>query len=324
MVLAWDHPRSRGVYGVGGVGGRTGEGSSPLARGLPRDTLRHSRGVRIIPARAGFTRHSRGVLPSFWDHPRSRGVYRRRARRARSVAGSSPLARGLPKWGAATSSGRRIIPARAGFTLARPGPRFLDEDHPRSRGVYVGRRRMGAHHRGSSPLARGLHLRNIPFRIERGIIPARAGFTRPCSPSAPEPQDHPRSRGVYHSPPRPIPTHVGSSPLARGLPLRLLGPVVAAGIIPARAGFTQRPEGHGIRRQDHPRSRGVYMLTVTRGRRAPGSSPLARGLLGSISALEPVAGIIPARAGFTVPGAGSSLPAQDHPRSRGVYSPSAG
>ena len=53
-------------------------GSSPLARGL-RDIPHEIRqGGRIIPARAGFT-HRYGD-PARWaeDHPRSRGVYRRR------------------------------------------------------------------------------------------------------------------------------------------------------------------------------------------------------------------------------------------------------
>ena len=52
---------------------------------------------------------------------------------------------------------------------------------------------------------------------------------------------------------------------------------------------------------------------------APGSSPLARGLLTSLpgGALEP--GIIPARAGFTVRPGPIAGPGGDHPRSRGVY-----
>ena len=50
---------------------------------------------------------------------------------------------------------------------------------------------------GSSPLARGLLLGAAQFQVQRGIIPARAGFT--LSVHVPEGggQDHPRSRGVY-------------------------------------------------------------------------------------------------------------------------------
>ena len=71
--------------------------------------------------------------------------------------------------------------------------------------------------------------------------------------------------------------------------------------------------------RDHPRSRGVYsgMTRKTAVRR--GSSPLARGLLYPLGESVIVAGIIPARAGFTTSPAHRGRPAEDHPRSRGVY-----
>ena len=50
---------------------------------------------------------------------------------------------------------------------------------------------------GSSPLARGLHGGIDAFFDKRGIIPARAGFTRGRLKSAAGGRDHPRSRGVY-------------------------------------------------------------------------------------------------------------------------------
>ena len=73
-----DHPRSRGVYYVQGGGGFVMSGSSPLARGLPTRQVEKHIERRIIPARAGFTRHVRSLSPQSADHPRSRGVYRRR------------------------------------------------------------------------------------------------------------------------------------------------------------------------------------------------------------------------------------------------------
>ena len=50
-----DHPRSRGVYGVTYGAPNSSQGSSPLARGLPSGSSRHTESGRIIPARAGFT-----------------------------------------------------------------------------------------------------------------------------------------------------------------------------------------------------------------------------------------------------------------------------
>ena len=52
---AQDHPRSRGVYVRPASRMATEVGSSPLARGLRSGQVGVGGGVRIIPARAGFT-----------------------------------------------------------------------------------------------------------------------------------------------------------------------------------------------------------------------------------------------------------------------------
>jgi len=132
-----DHPRSRGVYGHGVVGDPVPDGSSPLARGL------HALGdeviivTRIIPARAGFTKRSTPPTRPIKDHPRSRGVYREIRGDLYAALGSSPLARGLPPSRSCDHARRRIIPARAGFTVGLRGLPAGGPDHPRSRGVYV-------------------------------------------------------------------------------------------------------------------------------------------------------------------------------------------
>ena len=115
-----------------------------------------------------------------------------------TVPGSSPLARGLPD-GQPESTDPRL-------------------DHPRSRGVYDGRARGGVREEGSSPLARGLRQDESRAAFDRGIIPARAGFTTPRRAPGSSRWDHPRSRGVYTYIPATKPTGGGSSPLARGLP----------------------------------------------------------------------------------------------------------
>ena len=70
-----------------------------------------------------------------------------------------------------------IIPARAGFTRTENFLMGMEEDHPRSRGVYCQKKLRKLKTRGSSPLARGLHRAGLPFDVEIRIIPARAGFT---------------------------------------------------------------------------------------------------------------------------------------------------
>ena len=111
---------------------------------------------------------------------------------------------------------------------------------------------------GSSPLARGLHGDEGKIIARVGIIPARAGFTFSHTPTYPHAEDHPRSRGVYQAMKPALPWAWGSSPLARGLPIRdpHLSPLM--GIIPARAGFTFLSVVSVSGEWDHPRSRGVY------------------------------------------------------------------
>ena len=277
-----------------------------------------------------------------WDHPRSRGVYDSAITISGTVAGSSPLARGLRPYPGHHPAGGRIIPARAGFTARPSTPSPGRSDHPRSRGVYC--------------------VRAIAMPRFRRIIPARAGFTGSPGFSDSCQTDHPRSRGVYRATAVSTGPISGSSPLARGLHENNFRGVNANRIIPARAGFTPPPRRAGRRLGDHPRSRGVYQGwadvggTVTgiiparagftrRGRpwcpeagdhprsrgvyvtRSPaflasrGSSPLARGLPTSSTWTTPAGWIIPARAGFTSQCWRSVWASGDHPRSRGVYPP---
>ena len=152
------------------------------------------------------------------------------------------------------------------------------------------------------------------------IIPARAGFTLDDLKNSSAKPDHPRSRGVYTTKRLSALTIRGSSPLARGLRLRVMTATSAVRIIPARAGFTGGLRGEHIFLKDHPRSRGVYLRSMTTRGRPRGSSPLARGLPPRRRGPERPCGIIPARAGFTLQASHDTLSQADHPRSRGVYS----
>ena len=295
-----DHPRSRGVYRICGRELAGWRGSSPLARGLPREGETMSMNRRIIPARAGFTTPEPAPGPDPRDHPRSRGVYARAIAERRPSSGSSPLARGLLQLDSDSPPPQRIIPARAGFTSLASSPTGRRWDHSRSRGVYVTDDARRDRHQGSSPLARGLHPGDGARRARLGIIPARAGFTRRSGTNPPRPSDHPRSRGVYEKAVRNTIHGDGSSPLARGLRAGQHADAQGRGIIPARAGFTQND--------------GLVSFQTR------GSSPLARGLRSGTAAGEAGGGIIPARAGFTGAGQGRGVRLPDHPRSRGVYS----
>ena len=211
--------------------------------------------------------------------PRSRGVYGGGCLGCGFLVGSSPLARGLRGGSAPPQGADRIIPARAGFTRRPPPEGDVCWDHPRSRGVYRGRKCSPRTRRGSSPLARGLPAAHKSGRIVRRIIPARAGFTYGGERWRWVPRDHPRSRGVYAWPTFSDSVGTGSSPLARGLRMRSRSRMKPLGIIPARAGFTVGAEARSSVHPDHPRSRGVYLSPTSSMALAAGSSPLARGLL---------------------------------------------
>ena len=274
-------------------------GSSPLARGLLRIRERVQVRRRIIPARAGFTPQIETMGLPHRDHPRSRGVYSVSQRRVIALIGSSPLARGLlpdegPRYG-----DPGIIPARAGFTADAATTPPSQTDHPRSRGVYRASPCGVGRIIGSSPLARGLRRPISRRSLARRIIPARAGFTTVTNSADLGTTDHPRSRGVYYSEIGLETLNQGSSPLARGLRRIRISARISTRIIPARAGFTGEATIRGLRRPDHPRSRGVYSLVRGRAGAGAGSSPLARGLPVAVDDVAAQLGIIPARAGFT-------------------------
>ena len=196
-------------------------------------------GHGIIPARAGFTVCLMGDRCGAGDHPRSRGVYVGAPDGPGWKIGSSPLARGLLSGLVHRLGGRRIIPARAGFTRSQPSQEPRPRDHPRSRGVYAKDHLSDVGDAGSSPLARGLPRVKIDSHPVGRIIPARAGFTLPPLRRSGRFRDHPRSRGVYWIVPAPQWRCVGSSPLARGLRWSPGRSRVEDRIIPARAGFTR-------------------------------------------------------------------------------------
>ena len=114
-------------------------------------------------------------------------------------------------------------------------------------------------------------------------------------------------------------SRTGSSPHARGLRSSSSRRPKAAGIIPARAGFTALSPPTPARASDHPRTRGVYARHGATSGNGLGSSPHARGLRAGLEVDLLLPGIIPARAGFTPETGSSAGQCADHPRTRGVY-----
>ena len=130
------HPRSRGDHGTAQPNLDNYKGSSPLARGPPRNAQAPQEQPGLIPARAGTTGGDLHVDALAGAHPRSRGDHPNSTRGAENLTGSSPLARGPPVNSSAHRSERGLIPARAGTTLVKKFFLTCAGAHPRSRGDH--------------------------------------------------------------------------------------------------------------------------------------------------------------------------------------------
>ena len=173
-------------------------------------------------------------------------------------AGSSPHARGAPHDSRHLVGRDGIIPACAGSTAAELIGEPWNWDHPRMRGEHPPSSESTSAMWGSSPHARGAPSYTPADGIEQGIIPACAGSTPLTTRLLLARGDHPRMRGE-HAPDNASATRSrGSSPHARGAPLRPFRPPGGVGIIPACAGSTRRSNSLSYSSGDHPRMRGEH------------------------------------------------------------------
>ncbi len=145
-----------------------------------------------------------------------RGVHKNPLTLPDSALGSSPHARGPLITFMISLLLVRIIPACAGSTERQRRGEMMKKDHPRMRGVHVVDAATDGTSTGSSPHARGPLIYGKKWEAVARIIPA-------CAGSTPVPlfrewliKDHPRMRGVHHSPILALFILIGSSPHARG------------------------------------------------------------------------------------------------------------
>ena len=170
---------------------------------------------------------------------------------------------------------------------------------------------------GSSPRGRGKRSRWGRFGGGRGLIPARAGKTRRRFSSWSPAPAHPRAGGENQDENVINLSKQGSSPRGRG---KLLAHGVSPGVrglIPARAGKTLfyrwlYPKGGA-----HPRAGGENIECRAMRIDARGSSPRGRGKRHTRSRRRVRVGLIPARAGKTLPRLGMGTTSRAHPRAGG-------
>ena len=308
-------------------------------RGAPEARLPLSASHGLIPARAGSTLRRSARLSLLRAHPRPCGEHSRPPQQNRHVLGSSPPVRGAPRARQACSSARGLIPARAGSTSHECLQREKGRAHPRPCGEHqwhaVLRGLLGAHPRpcgehshtvcgvveavGSSPPVRGARADGLADAALGGLIPARAGSTPTFRYTAAGSRAHPRPCGEH--------THTlilcfragGSSPPVRGAPHIAHASLPVLGLIPARAGSTQRHTATEVLSGAHPRPCGEHRLFPPIRAVPRGSSPPVRGAPEMSPLVRTQEGLIPARAGSTSTCQLFDLSGRAHPRPCGEH-----
>ena len=198
----------------------------------------NSKLFRLIPARAGKTAWCGLVEARTTAHPRACGENADDDAGDDAVDGSSPRVRGKRLGGGMRWRSLRLIPARAGKTWGWRRGRRRGGAHPRACGENPPGATEGRRPTGSSPRVRGKQCGRCPTLRRCGLIPARAGKTKP-SPSAPaNSAAHPRACGENYTPELVMLDEAGSSPRVRGKPSRRSRRRRWPRLIPARAGKT--------------------------------------------------------------------------------------
>ena len=251
------HPRACGENEGGAIELATTAGSSPRVRGKQGTAATNSSKSGLIPARAGKTL---GAC--------ARGCRRRAHPRACGENPWAPARARAPGW---------LIPARAGKTGRPSRCGSGTAAHPRACGENTFPACMTGTLAGSSPRVRGKPRRDPGGRLDRGLIPARAGKTSGPGGLIRAGTAHPRACGENISAGSP-PFHAsGSSPRVRGKLQRVAVVVDPLGLIPARAGKTGSRAASIGATLAHPRACGENALSDMGAYTGDGSSPRVRG-----------------------------------------------
>ena len=232
------HPRSRGEHVEVEEIVKFNEGSSPLARETHPGLAAHPARGGLIPARAGNTRRPLEIILNIGAHPRSRGEHDYAPVDASLGLGSSPPVRGARDSVLDGVYKIGLIPARAGSTGVVPLVRVSSRAHPRPCGEHSSWWSPRCRWWGSSPPVRGAPPAWSDPQNYRGLIPARAGSTRPSGRRSSPLRAHPRPCGEHVSLVLASASDRGSSPPVRGAHAHQIGSLRLGGLIPARAGST--------------------------------------------------------------------------------------
>ena len=189
------HPRACGENSTAPSRPAAPVGSSPRVRGKPFLKDDADLESRLIPARAGKTRHGGDRHRQHRAHPRACGENGRPEDVLPRRSGSSPRVRGKPPHPLAQSNPGGLIPARAGKTTRASIIHPPKRAHPRACGENSGVGSLREVDEGSSPRVRGKRLPGLAALLQERLIPARAGKTRCGLPDDAVGAAHPRACG---------------------------------------------------------------------------------------------------------------------------------
>ncbi|SDQ52413.1 hypothetical protein SAMN05428996_2039 [Quadrisphaera sp. DSM 44207] len=237
-------------------------GSSPRTRGARGGQVRVDEDGGLIPAYAGSTSCSARAARAWAAHPRVRGEHKGSEYATIPVQGSSPRTRGALDPRRRGREDHGLIPAYAGSTVPRPGPRCGAGAHPRVRGEHLAYLTWVGELEGSSPRTRGARAALQRGDVGAGLIPAYAGSTQGQGREQDAVQAHPRVRGEHIDREKVYEPFQGSSPRTRGARRMGGGQERGDGLILAYAGSTPHGRWTRARGRAHPRVRGEHRLSA--------------------------------------------------------------
>ena len=279
--------------------------------------MAYNRHERLIPARAGKTRTRLGRVRAGRAHPRAGGENTCQPVSGDRVRGSSPRGRGKLRAQDWRAYHGRLIPARAGKTSSASWRLTAWAAHPRAGGENAVVCIASPCSLGSSPRGRGKPEAKRRELTRFRLIPARAGKTTQYLRPLHWFPAHPRAGGENQVAGNVVLTVDGSSPRGRGKRRNHNHAVSATGLIPARAGKTERNACYGPRMPAHPRAGGENVTGVRRMSATHGSSPRGRGKQAGYRGRVRRRGLIPARAGKTFRALSPASRPWAHPRAGG-------
>ena len=213
--------------------------------------------------------------------------------------GSSPRGRGKPSSATVTQERVRLIPARAGKTVAASSMACHSEAHPRAGGENDASSAVTSGTTGSSPRGRGKREAEKQHPWSTRLIPARAGKTSPGPTWGRCCMAHPRAGGENAALDEEGAGVEGSSPRGRGKRARRAHGHRRRRLIPARAGKTSARDDPWLGLTAHPRAGGENRVARCGAGSRGGSSPRGRGKQVAEGFGDVADRLIPARAGKT-------------------------